>query len=208
MIQFLFGPQLAQSSRDLSKLRSIMDQYSFIFIFFAFLIMGSIFSLGKTLPLIIYPNQYSDCFNALLLLTISGFLFFLASIFLAPLIYTHFQKQYLIIVGLSTLVNIACNLILIPLYSYQGAALATIFSNITMLILAFIRFKKSFYIPFSVFSYFMKIFTIFIPVQLLTLLLFTNPYLRGFIFLLLFTISTFVIAKSVFNNLAQGKDDL
>ncbi|MDD5342173.1 MAG: flippase [Patescibacteria group bacterium] len=64
------------------------------------------------------------------------------------------QRTYLTAVGLGALVNFILNLILIPAYSLNGAAVATLAAELTVLIFIYIKFQKVVRLPFI--SYFGK----------------------------------------------------
>ena len=52
------------------------------------------------------------------------------------------QKKYLNAVSLGAIVNVILNLLLIPRYSYWGAGSATIISNLVILIMGYLYYKK------------------------------------------------------------------
>jgi O-antigen/teichoic acid export membrane protein len=67
---------------------------------------------------------------------------YLNAIFLFTVVVANRQKIILLLSAISVSVNIALNLVLIPLYSYNGAALATLFSEALGMVMMFLLSVK------------------------------------------------------------------
>jgi len=76
------------------------------------------------------------------------------------------QKDYLAIVMSGAILNIILNLLLIPKYSYNGAAVATIVSNFGMMLLS-MRQYYSITVQFHTISYVSKWIIVFLLINLL-----------------------------------------
>jgi len=85
---------------------------------------------------------------------------------MAPLLFIGRQKDYLAIVMSGAILNIILNLLLIPKYSYNGAAVATIVSNFGMMLLS-MRQYYSITVQFHTISYVSKWIIVFLLINLL-----------------------------------------
>jgi len=105
--------------------------------------------LADKLILLFYGTQYINSINALEILSWDILLLFLSMCLSFVLISINKQSSMAIIAGLSAFINVILNLILIPTYSYLGAAVATIASEAFLFVLYLIIVLRSKYIiPF------------------------------------------------------------
>jgi len=107
---------------------------------------GLMLSLGLVLSLLIYffsplfiplffGDDYVESIKALQILAVCIPIRFLATSIESPLFTLNFMKWKTSIMGLVAFLNIALNYLLIPSFSYTGAAIATVISELTLLIL-------------------------------------------------------------------------
>ena len=67
---------------------------------------------------------------------------FVSFVFLGTLTVIGKQKLYALSIGLCAIVNVVLNLTLIPILSYNGAAIATLFTNIVLFLASFYFVSK------------------------------------------------------------------
>jgi O-antigen/teichoic acid export membrane protein len=147
LVQFAFGPTFSRSRDDAGQMKHSLRIFSLLLCFLGTLISGALILSSKDLILIIYGDLYANATSALNLLAISMLCVFINTIFLAPLLYTGFHKQYLYAIMAGAVVNIILNIIVIPLYSYNGAAMVTVVSNVCIAVCGFFLFKKHLFWP-------------------------------------------------------------
>jgi len=130
-------PALAKSHKfSIPKTKALYEKSFYYMIVFAIPIVTGLLILSKKIILLVYGSQFG---NSVIALQILGFsLFFTSLNFLMGYLLNSIDKQKLfaITTGVSTVVNIILNLILIPSYGYKGAGFATVASeilNFTML---------------------------------------------------------------------------
>jgi O-antigen/teichoic acid export membrane protein len=98
--------------------------------------------LANQIILLIYGDAYMNSVGALQILIWSGTLFFLNSIFFTTLGSINKQNFTSIVMGIGVAVNVFLNLILIPNYSYIGAGIASISTQVACFIFAFYFLSK------------------------------------------------------------------
>ena len=131
------------SSEDSLK---IIYEKSFKYLF----ILGLPLALGITLLadrfiLLFYGEQFYPSIIALQILAWDVLLIFSYGPLGALLVTTDRQKEMAILVGITALVNVILNLILIPPLSYVGAAIATIITETILFVLYVCYLSKYFY---------------------------------------------------------------
>ena len=90
--------------------------------------MGGVLAAGPLLGLL-FGEEYRPATVALQILSVNAGLMFVSSFFGSQLLATDRQRRYLLGVGAGAVLNTALNLVLIPLYSLEGAAVATVLSE-------------------------------------------------------------------------------
>jgi O-antigen/teichoic acid export membrane protein len=146
IVQFVFGPVLARLKDQPEELNRTMQQYNALSILMAGIFCGVIFTSSPILIRWLYGSNYSHSVAALRLLTISLYFVFVQKVFMTPLMYGGYERLYLLIVIIGTAANIALNSFLIPLFSYTGAAVATIISNAVITLLSMFYYGRHFQI--------------------------------------------------------------
>ncbi len=91
--------------------------------------------LAKEILLLLYGGKFAEAAGALRILICPIILFPIANLFGNALIASHHQKTDLLINGISALMNVLLNVLLIRRYGYFGAALATLVSIVSFVVL-------------------------------------------------------------------------
>ena len=115
---------------SLDKTRILYEKSFYYMLVFSIPIVIGLVVLSRKIILAVYGNQFV---NSAIALQILGFsLFFTSLNYLMGYLLNSVdrQKLFTITTGISTIINIILNLILIPLYSYVGAGAATVASEL------------------------------------------------------------------------------
>ena len=96
------------------------------------LITVPLFCFSNELLFIIYGKTYTAGNTSLKILAVNGFIVCLSIAFGNPLTVWGKQKLHAIALTIGAVCNIILNFLLIPSYSYNGAALATLFSELAV----------------------------------------------------------------------------
>ncbi|MCP4582419.1 MAG: flippase [candidate division Zixibacteria bacterium] len=115
---------------DEAKLNQL---YSNSFKYMLFIGLAAAFGatfLAKPLFILVYPESYMPGVDALKILIWALALMFVNMIQSAHLIARDLSKQLMIITGIGAIINIILNFILIPRFSFSGAAVATVVSEV------------------------------------------------------------------------------
>ena len=192
LLQLAFAPFFASQKENPDSFKKGLSGFSVILMFLSALICGTLFLGSHDLIKFIYGNDYLPSIPIIRFLSIALIFIYLGTVFLAPLLFTGFQKYYLFSVLIGAVSNIVLNLILIPIWSYKGAATAAISSNFLIAVSGFIFFAKGFYFDRHLIK------NILIGIVILGLVLFTiyalqfSSLLAVALFILLFS-SLFLI---------------
>jgi len=135
MVQMAFGPAFARSSKS-ESLDSTVKLFATAQYIIAIMATSFLVCLNQELIQILFGAGYSESIKCLAILAYSMFFVFIGTIFMAPLLFVGKHKEYLLIVSSGAIVNVVLNLVLIPKFSIDGAAIATTISNISMMLLA------------------------------------------------------------------------
>lgn len=90
---------------------------------------------------ILFGEQYKETVVLLQILSFSAPILFVASSVGATLATQEHMKIKVKLMGVVAIINISLNLLLIPVYGSKGAAIATVISNIILLVIFFISVK-------------------------------------------------------------------
>lgn len=132
------------SKKDTLK---ILYEKSFKYLF----IVGLPIAVGTTILahkiiLLFYGSEYANSIIALQILAWDVILVFLYRCLYYVLISLDKQNSIMAIAGICAMINISLNLILIPSYSYVGAGIATIITEIILLVFFFYVSSKNLYL--------------------------------------------------------------
>ena len=141
----------------------------------------------------LFGEQYTHSIAALKILLCGVVFVFILTYFQMMLISIHQQKQVLRVAVIGLTFNILFNLFLIPRYGYIGASIATISSELIVLILLY-RYAKTTEIQTQFYSTFGKPFlAMAVPVILIYIMPFEiNLYLRVVVINILFIVLLFI----------------
>lgn len=92
----------------------------------------------------LFGDEYKDAVGLLTILALSAPILFVASSVGATLVTQEHMKIKVKLMGLVAIVNILLNLAFIPIYGAEGAAVATLMSNLMLLFLYYIASKRVF----------------------------------------------------------------
>ncbi len=133
-------------SRNIEKyvLRNSLNKYGIMLFISAICITLFIFIFAGKILKLIYGTEYSVGIIALKLMALNINVIGISVFFGNPLTVWGKQKQYAVAITLGAIVNIFLNILLIPQYSYNGAAFATLLSEIVVFGGVFYLFNKNF----------------------------------------------------------------
>jgi len=90
----------------------------------------------------LFGEAYQDAVNLLMVLAVSTPILFVASSVGATLLTQEHMKQKVKYMGTVAIINIGLNIVLIPFFGVYGAAVATVTSNIILLMIYYTAAKK------------------------------------------------------------------
>jgi len=183
LIQTAFAPVFARESDTLGR---PIYAFSALLLFLGSLCTCSLRLVSRPLVRLFYGTAYTPAGPALVLLSLSCLAVFCCTVFLAPLLFGGRQKHYLAAIVLGALVNIVLNLALIPVWSYKGAAVATICSNLTMLLCGALYCRLWIDIK-AVLGSIGATLALALGCFAAPILIFDLEWIRGFVFIVLFT---------------------
>lgn len=141
-----YFPKLSQNKPSKSeKFKSIFNSYALSLLISGIIFTTILYFFAGDLINIIYGNKYSDASIPLSILAFNVFIIGINIIFGNPLIAWGRQKRYLAAISLGAVTNVILNIILIPKYSYNGAAFATLLSEIAVFIGLMVAFNTYYF---------------------------------------------------------------
>jgi len=136
----IFLPSLSKVDNK-DELKNTILNYGIMLLLIGIMVAVPIFLLSSEIIGLIYGQEY---FGSVIPLTILALniLVISVNVFLGnPLTVWGKQKQYSVAITFGAIVNILLNLIFIPKYSYNGAALATLMSEVVVFVGVFYLFN-------------------------------------------------------------------
>ncbi len=138
-----FFPSLSKIGLERSsEFEKVFSQYSILMLSVGVLITLVVFFNAGEIIKIIFGNDFSNAKGPLLILSLNIMVICVNIIFGNPLIAWGKQKQYSYAIALGAVTNIILNILLIPGYSYFGAAFATLISEVAVFVGVFTLFNK------------------------------------------------------------------
>lgn len=101
--------------------------------------------LAEQIINIMYGPEYQNSIQILQILAWDALLMFLYTPLAELLVSANNEKQMNIIAGIAAVINVVLNFMLIPLYSYIGASIATIISEVVLFALYFYIINRKYY---------------------------------------------------------------
>lgn len=138
-----FFPSLSKIGlKNTLEFRNIIKQYSF-FMFTSGIIVTAIVYFNASLIIrIVFGNEYARAAAPLSILALNLLVISINIFFGNPLIAWGKQKQYSVAITFGAVTNIVLNILLIPRYTYIGAALATLIAEVAVFVGVFILFIR------------------------------------------------------------------
>ncbi len=128
--------------KNSSEFREIIKQYAVFIFSTAVIITSVIFFNARYIVEFIFGNYFIKAEIPLLILSLNILVTGINIFFGNPLIAWGKQKQYSIAITFGAITNTVLNIIFIPHYTYLGAALATLFSEVAVFIGVVYLFNK------------------------------------------------------------------
>ncbi|MDD2696654.1 MAG: flippase [Candidatus Pacebacteria bacterium] len=137
VIGIVFYPIIANAYKKKENFQKIVDLFFLLLVSVALPIAVGGFLLAKDIIIFLYSDEYLPSVLAFKMLTLTSSFIMLSLFINYLLITTGRQKDFSFITGLTALLNVFLNLVLIPRYSLYGAAGATLISYTLLLLLGF-----------------------------------------------------------------------
>lgn len=171
------------SSKQIEKLKKFVNTgMSYMFLLSLIIIIFSL-CIGRYIITLIYGPGFQNSIIIFMLLAFTAFLVYNETITAPLLLASNKQSQYLVGVGVGAIVNLILNALLIPKFSYYGAAVATIIAEIFVFSFLFYFSLKIVKIDFKkVWLYNLISFFIPLPIMILNL----NVINKFSVFIILF----------------------
>ena len=192
------------SEKRIEQLRRFVNTgMSYMFLLSLLLIVSSL-CLGRYVITLIYGQGFQNSITAFMFLAFTVFLVYNETV-TAPLLYAcDKQMQHFTAVAIGAVINLILNLLLIPKFSYYGAAIATIIAEIFVFSSLLFFSTRIIKVDFK-YVYFLSLISFFIPIplMLLKLSIFTRFAIFMICFLTLNLILRFKVGDDVVLKLKQ-----
>ncbi len=130
-----FFPSLSYSIKSSTKTTvETFKKYFYSMISAGIIISTCMYFMAEIMITILYSNNYNTAVSPLKIYAMTSLIVCTNMIFGNPLLAWGKQKEYLFVVGAGGLSNIILNIVLIPQFSYIGASLATLFSEVSVFV--------------------------------------------------------------------------
>jgi O-antigen/teichoic acid export membrane protein len=135
-------PNLMKLAKEPAKFWSLYTNFTKLLVYGLFPISCLIAMFSKSILTLLYGSVYADGSISLQILMAASCLAFLSAPFASVFIAFKQQKIYLIATVLALLMNVLGNMLLIPIYSHEGAAISTLITELTLLLFCFFKVKQ------------------------------------------------------------------
>ncbi len=130
-----FFPSLSYSIKsDTKTMLETFKKYFYLMISAGIITAACMYFMADNIITILYGNNYYRAISPLKIYAMTSLLVCTNMIFGNPLLAWGKQKEYLFVVGAGGISNIILNIVLIPQFSYIGASLATLFSEVSVFV--------------------------------------------------------------------------
>lgn len=140
IFQGAFFPNFSRHS-DYQNPSNAFEKYALLMI-----LSGSFFAMAMIVfahdAMSILGNQYSETAPLVQIMMFNIVFQYISLTFYSPLIAWHKEKQVLLATGIGCVINLLLNFLLIPHYSYYGAAIATVSSELVVMVFHWYFFYK------------------------------------------------------------------
>jgi len=144
--KFLLPKYHRWSNQDVQKFYIVYKKGNVIMLGTGLLAMFGILLMSNALIPMVFGQDYKASVPMVNILAFSIPISFLAYSVGATLVTNEHMKLKVKLMGLVAIINIVCNLLLIPIYEAKGAAIATVGSNFVLLLLYFWGVNKKVFI--------------------------------------------------------------
>ena len=138
----IFLPSLSKIG-DKKELKNTLKNYAVLMFAGGVAISLSIYFLAERSVNVIYGAKYAEAVIPLMILSLNVLVIAVNIFFGNPLTVWGRQKEYSVAITFGAIVNIILNFLFIPRYSYNGAALATLLSEVAVFMGVFYLFNKN-----------------------------------------------------------------
>ncbi len=150
VIQFAFFPLLSRA-QTMEEKRTAVSKFTLLLAVSATITTVMFFTYSEFSVITVFGNEFLEASTVLKILMVSTFFAYINVAMNVPLIAWKMEKQAMIAIIIGSSFNIILNFIVIPIYSYNGAALAALASEFGVSIgLSYFFFKhlKKFYLVY------------------------------------------------------------
>ncbi len=137
-----YAPVFSRSNKD--DVKRVIKDFSKTIHIIAFPVSFMLLTFSKEIIITVYGIEYGQSATAMNILSLSLLFSFLSLIYLSPLLFAGFERSYLLSVLAGNIINALLNILLIPVLSYNGAALASLVGNFTFYLTGLFLFHKAF----------------------------------------------------------------
>lgn len=138
-------PLMSEYVKSGKRELSILLQKSFeVVLMLSLPIIGGTLILAPKLISLLAGEQYKPACLALRILILATLFSYLNGLFVYLIISLELQKRLLLIITATVIINVVLNFILIPRYSYLGAAVATVISEAAGMVFSFLVAKSGY----------------------------------------------------------------
>lgn len=141
-VQLAYAPNFAKIHP--STARSEIRAFSRVVHMISFPVVFLLMIFSEKIISIAYGAAYIESTGVLSILSVALLFNYLSGIYMVPFLFSGNERAYLISITISASVNVMANIILIPVFSYTGAAMAALISHALLYILSFAFFSKLF----------------------------------------------------------------
>ncbi len=139
-----FLPALSQAHGDEVAAATAAANHARSVSYFGGAVGGAGMLLAPAIVVILFGASYAEAAPALTILMANVLAFHLAAAYGTPILAWQCDKPYMVILGAGAGTNILLNLILIPVYGIEGAAIATVATQLLILIALMAVARKAF----------------------------------------------------------------
>ncbi len=139
----IFLPSLSKI-KDRVLLKRTIRNFGVMMFGSGVIISGVVFLFAEIAIGLIFGDKYSGAVIPLMLLALNLLVISVNVFFGNPLTVWGKQKVYAVAITLGAVINVILNIILIPKYSYNGAAFATLLSEVVVFVGVFYLFNKNY----------------------------------------------------------------
>ncbi len=132
LLHSVFYPALAEAMSDDARRSRLAEDLSRVLAFFGCVIAGAGVILAPVVIPLLFGGAYDGSAGAMRILLVHAAFVFLTSAYGTALLAWNGDKPYTILLSIGAVLNVALNFLLIPHFGIEGAAMATLASQVVM----------------------------------------------------------------------------